>query len=71
MDLESQLSGVAHHEHMDLTIDRLQLLESGDDEHCGLAHSRLRLAQDVASEDRLGNGLMLHWNGEGDYAMKR
>jgi hypothetical protein len=49
-NLESQLSRMAHDKHRDLAIDRLDLLESGEDENSRLSETRLGLANDVSAE---------------------
>lgn len=59
-DLESQLTGVAHHNDGDLSINRFKLLEGGDDKDSGFAHARLGLADNVHAEDGLRNALVLH-----------
>ena len=38
-DLECELPRVAHHQHRDLAVDRFNLLEGGQYEHCSLAHT--------------------------------
>lgn len=58
-DLEGQLSGVAHDEHVNVILGGLQLLERGQDEHGRLAHTGLGLAQNVHAQDGLWNALML------------
>ena len=59
-DLEGELPGVAHHEHGDLSVLRLDLLQGGQHEDGGLAHPGLGLAQDVHAEHGLRDALMLH-----------
>ena len=43
-----------------LAVHRLQLLQGGDDEHRGLAHAGLGLADHVHAQDGLGDALVLH-----------
>lgn len=59
-DLECQFAGVAHDQHVDLVVGGLELLESGQDEHCGLAHTGLGLAQDVHAQNGLWNAFVLN-----------
>lgn len=58
-DLEGELSRVAQDDDRDLAIDGLDLLQSSQDEDSRLTHTRLGLADDVHSEDRLGNTFLL------------
>ena len=58
-DLEGQLAGVAHDDDRHLPVDRLQLLQGGQDEDGSLAHTRLGLAEDVHAKDRLRDALVL------------
>lgn len=62
-DLEGELPGVAHDEHGDLAVDRLDLLQRGQHEHGRLAHAGLGLAQDVHAEHGLRDALVLHLRG--------
>ena len=64
LDLVGELSGVAENDDGDLSIDGLDLLKGGEDEDGGLSHSGLGLAEDVHSEDRLGNTLLLDCKSE-------
>ena len=57
--LVRQLPGVADDDGADLAVDRLQLLQHGQDKDGGLAHARLGLAQDVHAQDGLGDALVL------------
>ena len=62
-DLERELAGVAEDQHQNLALlgfVDIELLEGGNDEDGGLAHSTLGLAEDVVSEDGLGNALLLN-----------
>ncbi len=59
-DLERQLAGVAHDQHADLAVDRLELLHRRQDEDGRLAHPGLGLAQDVHAEHGLRDALMLN-----------
>lgn len=65
LDLVGELSGVAENDDGDLSIDGLDLLKGGEDEDGGLSHSGLGLAEDVHSEDRLRNTLLLDCGSEG------
>ena len=56
--------GVAHDDDADLSVSRLQLLESGNDEHGRLPHAALGLAHHVHPEDRLWYALVLNCEGE-------
>merc|ERR1719328_1028670 len=58
-DLEGELPGVAHHQDGHLAVHGLDLLEGGQHEHRGLAHTGLGLAQYVHSQHGLGDALML------------
>ena len=61
-DLERKLAGVTEDEYQNLALLGLvnvELLESGDDEDSGLAHSTLGLAEHVVSEDGLRDTLLL------------
>ncbi len=49
VDLIGQLARVAHDNRVDFSIDRLNLLQSGNHEHGSLTHSGLGLADDVGS----------------------
>merc|ERR1719237_716083 len=59
-DLEGELPGVAHDEHGDLSVLRLDLLQGGQHEDGRLAHPGLGLAQDVHAEHGLRDALVLH-----------
>ena len=52
-DLEGELPGVAHDQDGDLTVHGLDLLQGGQHEHSGLAHTRLGLAQHVHAQHSL------------------
>jgi hypothetical protein len=60
LDLVGELAGVAEDDDGDLAVDGLDLLERGQDEDGRLAHARLGLAENVHTEDRLGDALLLH-----------
>merc|ERR1719507_2643923 len=62
-DLERQLPGVAHDQHRDLSINRLNLLESCKDKDCSLAHARLGLGKDVHAQHSLRDTLVLDLRG--------
>ena len=58
-DLECQLTGVAKNHHRNLTINWFQLLQAGDDEHRGLTHTGLSLANNIHAKNSLRNALVL------------
>merc|ERR1719273_1574075 len=58
-DLEGQLSGVTHHQHRNLSIHGLNLLESSQNKYSSFSHARLGLAQNVHTQDSLGDALVL------------
>lgn len=58
-NLECQLAGVAHDQNGAFAGDRLHLLQSGKDENSGLSKTRLRLANDITTEESLGNTCLL------------
>ena len=60
LDLVRELARVAEDQRADLPGHGLELLEHREDEHRGLAHARLGLADDVHAEDRLGDALVLN-----------
>lgn len=63
LDLEGQLAGVAEDNNRDLTRDSLDLLERGEDKDGSLTHTRLSLAENIHSEDGLGDALLLdYWS---------
>merc|ERR1711937_502270 len=61
VDLVRELARVAHYQHTNLALDRLELLECGEHKHSGLAHTRLGLAQHIHPQDGLRNALALHF----------
>mmetsp|Transcript_110391 Transcript_110391/g.216445 ORF Transcript_110391/g.216445 Transcript_110391/m.216445 type:complete len:296 (-) Transcript_110391:322-1209(-) len=52
LDLVCQFAGVADHQCLDRLLRGIELLQAGEDEHRGLAHARLRLAEDVRAQNR-------------------
>ena len=52
-DLEGELAGVTHHQHGDLTVHRLDLLQGGQHEHGSLPHTGLGLTEDIHPQDCL------------------
>lgn len=65
-DLEGELPGMTHHQHVHLVFGRLQLLECSEDKDGRLAHTRLGLAQDVHAQDCLGDTLVLNLKRRGN-----
>lgn len=63
LDLISQLPSVAQNEAGVWLWLIVKLLEDRQDEHCGLSHSRLRLAENVLVGDGVGNALLLDLGG--------
>jgi len=59
-NLERQLARMTQDQHAHLAVHRLELLERRDDKDGRLSHARLGLADDVHTENRLRNALMLH-----------
>ena len=59
-DLESQFSGVAHDDNRNLSVLRLDLLQRGQNEDSRLAHAGFSLAEDIHSQDSLGNAFVLN-----------
>lgn len=59
-DLERQLAGVAHDQDGHLAVDGLDLLERRQGEDSRLSETRLGLADDVASEESLGDTGLLN-----------
>ncbi len=51
---------MAHDKHTDLTVDGLQLLQSGNHEHSRLTHTTLSLADDIHPENSLRDAFILH-----------
>eukprot|EP00128_Syssomonas_multiformis_P001969 Colp12_sorted_trinity150504_noHs@29447 len=60
-DLESKFTSVADDHSAHLAVNGLQLLECGDDKNSGLTHTRLGLAQEIVTQDGLGNALLLNF----------
>ena len=58
-DLKRELACVTEHEHGDLALHRLQLLQYRDHEDRRLSHARLGLAKDIGADHRLGYALVL------------
>lgn len=54
-NLESQLASVAHNKDGDLAINGLDLLKGGQDKDCSLSETGLGLADNITSEEGLGN----------------
>ena len=52
--------GMTHDQHTDLTIHRLQLLESGNDKDSSLPHATLGLADNIHAQDSLGDTKSIH-----------
>lgn len=50
---------MAHDQHADLPVHRLDLLEGGQDKDGSLAHPGLGLAEDVHAQHRLRDALVL------------
>lgn len=61
LDLEGQLASVAENDDRDLTRDGLDLLEGSKNEDGGLTHTRLGLAQNIHTENGLGDTFLLHY----------
>lgn len=59
LDLESQLACVAHNQDGALAVNRLNLLEGGQDEDGSFTKTRLGLAENVGSEDGLRDAVLL------------
>jgi hypothetical protein len=71
-DLEGELASVAHDEDVGLIVGGFELLESGEDEDCRLAHTALRLAENVHAQNGLWNAFVLNWRErEGDCQLKK
>ncbi len=58
-NLVGQLASVAHDHNRDLAIDGLNLLEGGEDEDCSLTETGLGLADDITTEESLGDTSLL------------
>lgn len=59
LDLVGQLTGVAHDQNRGFALNGLDLLQGSQDEDCCLTQTGLGLAQNVGTEDRLRNGVLL------------
>lgn len=59
-NLERKFTRVTEHNDGYFAIDRLQLLERGEDEDCGLSVTRLGLAQNIHTEDSLRDTFLLN-----------
>lgn len=60
MNLECQLSRVAHDQHTDLAINWLKLLECSKDKHCCFAHTTFCLTNDIHTKDGLWDAFVLN-----------
>ena len=65
LDLECQFAGVAHYEDRGLAVDRFNLLEAGENKDGSFAQTRLGLADNVGSKDRLRDADLLDCSGWG------
>mmetsp|Transcript_19066 Transcript_19066/g.37424 ORF Transcript_19066/g.37424 Transcript_19066/m.37424 type:complete len:219 (-) Transcript_19066:95-751(-) len=63
VNLKGKLTGVAEHNHRDLVLDGLKLVESGQNKDGGLTHTRLGLADHILTKHGLGNAAVLHLTG--------
>lgn len=61
LDLVGELTGVAHNQDRGLALDGLHLLQGCENEDGSLSEARLGLADDVVTENGLGNALLLDW----------
>ena len=62
LDLDGQFAGVAHNHDVDFAINRLELLECGEDKHGCLTHATLGLADDIRLLNCLRDAAFLHCN---------
>mmetsp|Transcript_13229 Transcript_13229/g.30885 ORF Transcript_13229/g.30885 Transcript_13229/m.30885 type:complete len:226 (-) Transcript_13229:39-716(-) len=62
-NLESEFTGVANNQNRDLGLFHIGLLEGREGKDGGFTHSRLGLANDIASKNGLGDGLVLNFRG--------
>lgn len=60
LNLVCKFTGVTHHENRGFASDRLNLLESCEDEDSSLTKTRFGLAENVGSEDSLRNADLLY-----------
>ena len=63
LDLVRKFSGVAEDDSLAGLGLVWELVEDGEYEHCGLAHARLGLRQDIDSYHCVRNALLLHLRG--------
>lgn len=61
LDLVGELTGVAHDEDRGLAIDGLDLLQTGEHEDGSLSQSGFGLADDIGTENGLGDANLLDW----------
>ena len=61
LDLVGELTSVAHDQDRGLTLDGLHLLKSCENEDGSLSQTGLGLADDIVTENGLGNALLLDW----------
>ena len=61
LDLESELTSVAEDNDSNLAGSGLDLLERREDKDSSLSHTRLGLAQNVHTQNRLGDALLLNY----------
>ena len=59
-DLEGQFAHVAQNDNTDV-VAGVQLLKRSQHKHCGLPHARLGLTDDIHTQQRVRDALMLHW----------
>lgn len=64
LDLVGQLTSVAEDQDSGLASNGFELLQSGEDEHSRLTKTRLRLAENVGTDDSLRNAVLLDCCGE-------
>jgi hypothetical protein len=67
-NLKGKLTSVTQDQHADLILPGgkgagVQLMESGQDKHGSLSHTRLGLADNVHTKNSLGDALVLHFGG--------
>jgi hypothetical protein len=58
-NLVGELTSVAHDHHGDLSVDGLNLLESGENKDSSLTQTRLGLADNITTKEGLGNAGLL------------
>mmetsp|Transcript_9195 Transcript_9195/g.16849 ORF Transcript_9195/g.16849 Transcript_9195/m.16849 type:complete len:392 (+) Transcript_9195:196-1371(+) len=59
LDLVRKFARVAHDQHRHLAIHRLKLVQRSENKHSGLPHSRFCLANDIHTQNRLRDALLL------------